>query len=110
MIDLFRSPHTGIGHYSVLPFFSFGYMRSWSCVLLLCFSLSLCKYSYSDKCYRFEKVYDDQCIMSSFDFKVDTFYYQSYFNSKGKPLSNDYIAYEKSSNADRVLTFSFYYQ
>ena len=48
--------------------------------------------------------------MSSFDFKVDTFYYQSYFNSKGKPLSNDYIAYEKSSNADRVLTFSFYYQ
>ena len=85
-------------------------MRSWSCVLLLCFSLSLCKYSYSDKCYRFEKVYDDQFIMSSFDFKVDTFYYQSYFNSKGKPLSNDYIAYEKSSNADRVLTFSFYYQ
>ncbi|KAK8803122.1 hypothetical protein WA588_002278, partial [Blastocystis sp. NMH] len=72
--------------------------RSWVLFFLICCSVAFCKYSYTDKCYRFEKVQDKQY----------TFYYQYYFNRKGQPLSNDFIVYE-SNRRDSSLAWSYYY-
>ena len=40
---------------------------------------------------------------------VDTYSYQYYFNRKGKPLSNDFIVYEKNRRS-HFLAWSYYYQ
>ena len=85
-------------------------MRTTIIVLLLCLSLGCCKYSYSDKCYRYEQVVNEHCTNSESIQRVDTYYSQYYFNRKGEPLSNDHIIYVKSYDGHRVLAWSYYYQ
>ena len=65
---------------------------------LLCFSLTIGKYSYFDKCYRFDVRMDE----------LDTLSYQLYINRKGIPLGNDYIIYQDNPS-DGVLALSYYY-
>lgn len=47
--------------------------------------------------------------MLSWTLTTDTFYYQYYFNRNGKPLSSDFITYERTRR-DNVLAWSYYYQ
>ena len=85
-------------------------MRHWNLLFLLHLSLVVCKYSYTDKCYRYGKPIDEQRIGLWANSTIGTVNYQYYFNRKGTPLSNDYIVYEYPSGNEKYLAWSYYYQ
>ena len=79
-------------------------------LFLLCCSVAFCKYSYTDKCYRYGKDVESSRgndLPMSF---LGSVYYQYYFNRRGIPLSNDYIAYERTFGEEDNLMWSYYYQ
>ena len=59
LLKILRYPRE-LEHYSI-SVIHFFVMRSWVLFFLICCSVAFCKYSYTDKCYRFEKVHDKQC-------------------------------------------------
>ena len=76
-------------------------------VYFLCFTVVLCKYSYTDKCYRYSLPDFANRRYISYDIMVDRRSYQIYTTRDGKLLSSDFIA---DKQVDDTYTSSFYYQ
>ncbi|KAK8816026.1 hypothetical protein WA538_005144 [Blastocystis sp. DL] len=74
-------------------------MRSFLICILLCCSIALSKYSYTDKCYRYEQERSSAFMT----------YYQYYINRNGIPLSTDYIIYDKEKKEDVIPKWSYYF-
>ncbi|KAK8809182.1 hypothetical protein WA171_001305 [Blastocystis sp. BT1] len=74
-------------------------MNSVILVVLFCLCFVQSKYSYTDKCYRYQKL----------DYYHYNFYYQFYVNKKGIPHSRDYIVEELTHSSSKYTLLSFYY-
>ena len=85
-------------------------MRSFLICILLCCSIALSKYSYTDKCYRYGKDVESSRRSEGVEPTLGSVHYQYYFNRKGIPLSNDYILYEKVFGQGNSMMWSYYYQ
>lgn len=86
-------------------------MRSFLLCFLLCCSIALSKYSYTDRCYRYEQDRSSACRMCyHVKHSIVMTYYQYYINRKGTPLSSDYIIYDKTKKEDTNPKWSYYFQ
>ena len=79
--------------------------------LLFCLIIStvLCGISYTDKCFRYDKVISNTSSRYLIILWIDTDHYQYFLDRDGTPLGYDVIV-DKSSSDTKIEAVSYYYQ